>query len=629
MQTLSSGRAFWALWLALFAARALLAATVPLFGDEAWYWLEGQHLAPAYSDLPGLTAWLIRIGVEAAGTSEFGVRWPFLLLAAMVPVLVRVAARQLGDAAHADQAGMLALLLPLLGGSGWLALPDVPLTFATALCLLAMLRLRERVDAGAALLLGIGLALGATSHYRFALLLLAGGVGLLVDPKARATLHDWRVLLALGVGAVAWLPLLLWNLEHDAAGVAFQLGDRHPWQLHGEGHWLPLSQLAVVSPLLLVLLLATLRSAWRERRAPSPARMLLAFALLPILTYVVLGFFADRERVSFHWLLQAYLPLLLMAPAVFARWPRSWRIATQALAALGLLFVLGYGAVAAIPALRARLADSRWYPDNFAGWREIAQEVRTRLATHPSAALVADNFMLAAQLGFALGRADIPVRDHPLNRKHGRAQQLQLWGAQYVPDHAASERLLLVMEDTALPLKERLQHYAALCDEIAIWRSPSVLNVDRGRKRFLLYDIELLPVTGCAKPAIAWIDQPAAGAALGSDGIVAGWSFKDVWSLGSEGFASPGVVAVEVLIDGNIAARARYGIARPHVASYWRTSEDPAHPNVGFEATLPMKDIAPGQHWLGLRIHGRDGSIEDWPEQRVTVLSDPSAQGSR
>jgi 4-amino-4-deoxy-L-arabinose transferase-like glycosyltransferase len=629
MQILSSDRAFWALWLALFAARALLAATVPLFGDEAWYWLEGQHLAPAYSDLPGLTAWLIRIGVEAAGTSEFGVRWPFLLLAAMVPVLVRVAARQLGDAAHADQAGMLALLLPLLGGSGWLALPDVPLTFATALCLLAMLRLRERVDAGAALLLGIGLALGATSHYRFALLLLAGGVGLLVDPKARATLHDWRVLLALGVGAVASLPLLLWNLEHDAAGVAFQLGDRHPWQLHGEGHWLPLSQLAVVSPLLLVLLIATLRSAWRERRAPSPARMLLAFALLPILTYVVLGFFADRERVSFHWLLQAYLPLLLMAPAVFARWTRAWRIATLALAAIGLLAVLGYGALAATPALRARVADSRWYPDNFAGWHEIAREVRTRLAARPSTVLVADNFMLGAQLGFALGRADIPVRDHPLNHKHGRAQQLESWGMRSVPHLAAPQHLLLAMEDTALPLKDRLQHYQALCDEIPVSTSPGVLNFDHGRKRFLLFEHEARTQPACAAPAIAWIDQPAAGATLAPGDIVAGWAFKDVWKVGSDPHRNPGVLAVDVLLDGRVLARARYGIARPHVAPYWRTSMDPAHPDVGFEATLPMRDMAPGQHWLGLRIHGSDGSIEDWPEQRVTVLPDPSAQGSR
>jgi hypothetical protein len=26
-----------------------------------------------------------------------------------------------------------------------------------------------------------------------------------------------------------------------------------------------------------------------------------------------------------------------------------------------------------------------------------------------------------------------------------------------------------------------------------------------------------------------------------------------------------------------------------------------------------------GKHWLGLRLHGADGSVEDWPEQEVEV----------
>ena len=31
---------------------------------------------------------------------------------------------------------------------------------------------------------------------------------------------------------------------------------------------------------------------------------------------------------------------------------------------------------------------------------------------------------------------------------------------------------------------------------------------------------------------------------------------------------------------------------------------------------------ARGVHWLGLRLHGRDGSVEDWPEQRIVVEAD-------
>src|SRR5690606_12175480 len=106
---------------------------------------EGRHLAWAYSDLPGLTAWLARIGDMLhngmLGDGTLALRLPFLALAAAVPwLVVRMSAREF-DAATGWKAGSLALLLPLAGSLGLLAVPDVPLLFATALCLDAGLRL--------------------------------------------------------------------------------------------------------------------------------------------------------------------------------------------------------------------------------------------------------------------------------------------------------------------------------------------------------------------------------------------------------------------------------------------------------------------------------------------------------
>ena len=63
--------------------------------------------------------------------------------------------------------------------------------------------------------------------------------------------------------------------------------------------------------------------------------------------------------------------------------------------------------------------------------------------------------------------------------------------------------------------------------------------------------------------------------------------------------------------------RARYGEANTGVADYWKISTDPHHPHVYFHARV--QGIAPGAHWLGLRLHGSDGSVEDWPERRIRV----------
>src|SRR5688500_7739650 len=220
---------FWLLWSAVLMLKLIVAARLPLFVDEAFYWQEGHHLAAAYSDLPGLTAWLARLGVTLGGEHAFALRAPFLLIAALVPLLVvRIASREFGER-QGWLAGCFALLLPLAGTLGLLALPDVMMALASLLCLDAGARLLRAVSTGAAIELALGLALGALSHYRFAAIIGVGCIALLLLPEGRRALRDVRVWLAIIVGALSWWPLLAWNLDNADAGLQFQLVDRHPW----------------------------------------------------------------------------------------------------------------------------------------------------------------------------------------------------------------------------------------------------------------------------------------------------------------------------------------------------------------------------------------------------------------
>ena len=74
---------------------------------------------------------------------------------------------------------------------------------------------------------------------------------------------------------------------------------------------------------------------------------------------------------------------------------------------------------------------------------------------------------------------------------------------------------------------------------------------------------------------------------------------------------------MEILLDGRVVAEATYGLPSPGVARYWKISTDPGHPDVGFSAKVALPPGSEGTHWLGLRLHGRDGSVEDWSEQRI------------
>jgi hypothetical protein len=599
--------AFLLAWALSTAAKFLIAARLPVFVDEAFYAWEGRHPAWAYSEVPGLTPFLTRLGLAFDGDSALGLRLAFLLLGAAVPwLVVRIARRGFGPQAGWC-AGLLAVLMPLSGVLGVLAVPDVSLVLASLLCLDAICALRERVATPALLQLALALVVGALSHYRFAAVLLAGLAGLLLDARARRLLREPRLWLVLAVGAAAWWPLLQWNLEHAGAGLRFQLLERNPWAFHLDGvRWLPL-QFLLVTPALFVLLLATWRRAWRERASThAPWGLLAGVGGLTVAGWFVLGCFADSERVSFHWPLAGWLTLLVAAPIPLVQWRPAARVAVWLGAALGLALTLAWLGLAGSPRGRAALSASPLYPNDFAGWNEVARWAGARVPT--GEALIASDFELGAQLAFALGRDDVQVLDSPLNTKHGRASQLRLWGREVRrPPEAPG---WLVVDDSATPLKGRLREYHRHCALFGALPPPAVLSVEHGRKRYFLYRFDPgRRRPGCVAPALAYLDAPARDALLPRRFEVAGWAFKD----------GAGIARVEVLLDGRVVALARRGRAMPGVAQYWRISTDPDHPRVGFDASVDASTSSPGRHWLGLRLHGRDGSVEDWPEQPIRL----------
>uniref|UniRef100_UPI0025EF0734 glycosyltransferase family 39 protein n=1 Tax=Arenimonas sp. TaxID=1872635 RepID=UPI0025EF0734 len=468
---------------------------------------------------------------------------------------------------------------------------------------------------------------GALAHYRFAGVLLAGLAGLLLVREGRALFREPGLWLALLAGAAAWWPLLAWNLAHAGAGLDFHLVQRHPWQPQVAGAWWPLVQALVLTPPLFVLLVATLAEAWRRRRGGETAwPLLLGFGAVATTGYFLLGFFADTERVSFHWPLAGWLALCVAAPVVLARWPRWAQRLTWAVAGLGLAALLAYLALLAAPAGRAWLASGSAYADNFSGWDEVAAAVQDDLRDLPrGTTVVADNFMLGAQLSLALGR-EVRVLEHPLNAKHGRAVQLAQWGLLERGESLQSGApVLLVVEDTARPLKDRHDGYRGLCALAGVLPPPRVLNVDQGRKRFLRFGLtspaaradaradadaggQVAAHAACVLPALAWIDSPRPGDTVAGELRIEGWALK----------SGAGLARVEVLLDGEVVAQASHGLPRPDVATYWGLPPGDGDA-FGFTAAVPLDGREPGRAWLGLRLHATDGSVEDWPAVPVRL----------
>ncbi len=479
MPSVAGDRRWRLAFVLLFAAQSvlklLLAWRLPLFGDAAFYWLEGRHLAWGYSDLPGMTAWLIALG-QIGGMGALALRWPFLLVGAALPWLVVALARRHFGARAGWQAGLLALGLPLAGSLGVLALPDVVLTTAI---LAAVLLLDRAADEGRAwqwLALGLVLAAAFASHYRAGMLLLAGLLFALATVRGRQLWCRRGWYLALALGATGALPALWYNLGHHWQGLSFQLVERNPWAFQPRGLLEPVVQVLVVTPGLYLLLLAVLVLAWRRRRQ-APWDVLLAMGLAFVAGYFLLGLFADNQRFHAHWPLPGYLALLPAVPWLAGRLWRASReralartglVLAWLMLALGQVAILGFLLGASLPpgntwSLRDSEAGSV-----FAGWPAAGDAASQLLQRpgHDADVLVADNFRLAAELAFELqDRVPVYTLDSPLNVKHGRAAQMAEWRLDETGLFAAhaGAPVLLAVDEMALRAAQRPSWLGSLC----------------------------------------------------------------------------------------------------------------------------------------------------------------------
>jgi hypothetical protein len=462
--------------------------------------------------------------------------------------------------------------------------------------------------------LAFALAIGATSHYRFAIALFAGGLGLVASREGRALMLRPGVLAALAIGAIAWLPVAWFNLAHHDAGLRFQLVERHPWRFHLYGWKLQLAQPLIVGPPLYLALLWALWQAWRRRADPRWAFLLIA-AGLPLALFAALAPFVDIQRVSFHWplsgclLLLTCLPWLLQAAGFRRGFPLI--VAGNAIVCVAMWW---FAIQLALPGGGPRLARVGFYPEMFAGWNAAGAETRARLAAMPpDAVVVADDFILAAELEFALrGAKPVISLDHPLNAKHGRALQLALWNRdEHALPAAMPHPILLVANENALTLALREPWNRRQCALLPGLRATGELDIDGGRKRILFYRRDPSASGPCDSPALASLDFPPPDATAAGVLDLRGWATQD----------GVGVARVEVLLDGRRVAIARYGTDEPGVRSQWPDSDDPQHPYVGFHARADLRDVAPGEHELALRVTGHDGRVRILENRKLRVLA--------
>ena len=306
------------LWLGVWwIANLVQAGFTELANDEAYYHMFAERLAWGYFDHPPVTALLVWAGERLFG-GELGVRFFFTVLQPLylwiLWRLIRPADAGRRDAALFVVVSAATLMLQLYG---FIAVPDGPLMFTTALFLLTFKWFSEN-RRRAWLWMGIAMALMAYSKYHGALVVL---FALAANPRQllRPVLYS--------SGAVALLllvPHLVWQYEHDWASFAYHLSGRNSVFRPGYVVEFLANMLVVFNPFFVPLYV----QAWRKVKPQTPVGR--ALKLLPVAFIVFFMLSSLRGYVQPQWVIVSCFGLVCVLFAYARRHPRTRRYVMRA-----------------------------------------------------------------------------------------------------------------------------------------------------------------------------------------------------------------------------------------------------------------------------------------------------------
>lgn len=394
--------------------RAVMAAIVPLTGDEAYFIVWGEHPDFGYYDHTPMVGWWLS-AMLALGRSVWLMRLPALLTTVVVAWLIWRAAKSL-DAGKAGWAGALYLWSPH-NVLNFLITTDTPLVLFSALAGVALFRAVQRDRWPGFLLAGLLLGLAFLSKY-FAVLLGAAFAVILLGFAGRPR---WGALLLVLAGVMPSAALnIAWNHQHGWTNILFNLFNRTSDAGFAVGN--VLAYLAViilpVAPLAWGLLRRRVegRLPWRDawvgwRRSGAHVYVLAVAVPLALLLVVSL-----QKPVGAHWPL-SFFPFLFIALVGLFSAERLQRMA-RAMRAFGAVLCACVIVLALIPL--QWLSGHKSYDSIILGAHP--GEVLAALEPYRGEyALTTLSYAKSAMLGFASG-SHVPVIG--TGSYHGRQDDL-------------------------------------------------------------------------------------------------------------------------------------------------------------------------------------------------------------
>ncbi len=311
---------FYSIWLVLVLAQS---ASTELLADEAYYWVYSRFPAWGYFDHPPMIAILIKLGYFIFH-NELGVR----LVCALLNVFTIIITESLTDRKNPFLFYTIVLSLGALQIAGFLAVPDTPLLFFTAVFFYCYRFFLQNINWKGALLLGVSVSLLFYTKYHGILIVF---FTLLSNLKLLAR---WQTCLVAVVVLILFAPHLFWQWENNWVSFRYHLFESNV-SAYEFSYTLDyfVGQLLLAGPLSGLLLLP----ATFLYRTKNETERALKFTLTGLYIFFLLSSF--RGKVEPNWTMPVLIPLIVLSYQ-FLTTRTSWIKSLRIISLVSLVFIM-------------------------------------------------------------------------------------------------------------------------------------------------------------------------------------------------------------------------------------------------------------------------------------------------
>lgn len=285
---------FYSAWVILGLIQSRL---TELQDDEAYYWVYSKFLAWGYFDHPPMIALLVKLGY-AIFPNELGVRlFPLLLNVLSLLIIETLTTKKNPFLFYA-----IAFSIAVIQLTGFIAVPDIPLIFFTALFFLCYKRFTGNTSLLNTVLFGISVALLFYSKYHAVLIVL---FALLSNLRL---FTKFQIYLAGIIALLLFAPHLWWQYQHDWVSIRYHLFESNvnAYKLSFTTDYI-FGQLLLPGPVAGFILLPA-AFLYKTKNETEKA---LRYTMIGIYLFFLLSSF--RGKVESNWTSPVLVPLIILS----------------------------------------------------------------------------------------------------------------------------------------------------------------------------------------------------------------------------------------------------------------------------------------------------------------------------